>query len=175
MIKEIDVINVGVSLKKVLTNDQIKEVLELYPSEQRNDPTGTWELVIEHCINLVVGSETAPLQTKRTSNQVTSNQVRDLLSGIRMGLVDTICELIKEKGAIEVKFNEPLCYQFIDDQANQSIDRVNAEQRNIEIDCGGFGEDYSIKLSELDTDRLLSILEVIENDDFEIWEEISEE
>jgi hypothetical protein len=106
---------------------------------------------------------------------VNSNDVRDLLSGIRMDLVDTICELIKQKGAIEVKFNEPLCYQFIDDQANQSIDRVNAEQRNVEIDCGGFGEDYSIKLSELDTDRLLSILEVIEDDYFEIWEEISEE
>jgi hypothetical protein len=106
---------------------------------------------------------------------VSSNEVRDLLSEIRMNLVDTVCELIKEKGAIEVKFNEPLCYQFIDDQANQSIDRVNAEQRNVEIDCGGFGEDYSIKLSELDTDRLLGILEVIENDDFEIWEEISEE
>jgi hypothetical protein len=106
---------------------------------------------------------------------VSSNEVRDLLSEIRMNLVDTVCELIKEKGANEVKFNEPLCYQFIDDQANQSIDRVNAEQRNVEIDCGGFGEDYSIKLSELDTDRLLGILEVIENDDFEIWEEISEE
>jgi hypothetical protein len=106
---------------------------------------------------------------------VSSNEVRDLLSEIRMNLVETVCELIKEKGAIEVKFNEPLCYQFIDDQANQSIDRVNAEQRNVEIDCGGFGEDYSIKLSELDTDRLLGILEVIENDDFEIWEEISEE
>ena len=106
---------------------------------------------------------------------VSSNEVRDLLSEIRMNLVDTVCELIKQKGAIEVKFDEPLCYQFIDDQANQSIDRVNAEQRNVEIDCGGFGEDYSIKLSELDTDRLLGILEVIENDDFEIWEEISEE
>jgi hypothetical protein len=106
---------------------------------------------------------------------VSSNEVRDLLSEIRMNLVDTVCELIKQKGAIEVKFNEPLCYQFIDDQANQSIDRVNAEQRNVEIDCGGFGEDYSIKLSELDTDRLLGILEVIENDNFEIWEEISEE
>jgi hypothetical protein len=106
---------------------------------------------------------------------VSSNEVRDLLSEIRMNLVDTVCELIKQKGAIEVKFDEPLCYQFIDDQANQSIDRVNAEQRNVEIDCGGFGEDYSIKLSELDTDRLLGILEVIENDDFEIWEENSEE
>jgi hypothetical protein len=106
---------------------------------------------------------------------VSSNEVRDLLSEIRMNLVDTVCELIKEKGAIEVKFNEPLCYQFIDDLANQSIDRVNAEQRNVEIDCGGFGEDYSIKLSELDTDRLLGILEVIENDNFEIWEENSEE
>jgi len=106
---------------------------------------------------------------------VSSNEVRDLLSEIRMNLVDTVCELIKQKGAIEVKLDEPLCYQFIDDQANQSIDRVNAEQKYVEIDCGGFGDDYSIKLSELDTDRLLGILEVIENDDFEIWEEISEE
>lgn len=106
---------------------------------------------------------------------VSSIDVRNLLSGIRLDLVDTVCELIKQKGANEIKINEPLCYQFIDDQANQSIDRVNAEQRSVEIDAAGFGEDYTLKLNELSTDMLLDILDVIEEDNFEIWEEKSEE
>lgn len=49
-----DVIEVASSIGVTLTDDQIDEVLEMYPSEQRNDPTGTWELIIEHCIDMVL-------------------------------------------------------------------------------------------------------------------------
>jgi hypothetical protein len=53
MINKTDVISIATAINKTLTNEQIEKVLELYPSEQENDPTGTWNLVIEHCINLV--------------------------------------------------------------------------------------------------------------------------
>ena len=54
MIQKEDVVSVATSINKTLTDKQIEDVLELYPSEQRNDPTATWNLVIEHCINQIV-------------------------------------------------------------------------------------------------------------------------
>ena len=72
--------------------------------------------------------------------KVNSNEIRDLLSDIKMDVINTICEHITNAKALEVKLNEPLCYQYIDEQANQSIDRVNVEQKCVEIDAAGFGE-----------------------------------
>jgi len=50
MIEKIDVEHVAHSLNKKLTEKQINEVLEMYPAEQDNDPTTSWDLVIENCI-----------------------------------------------------------------------------------------------------------------------------
>jgi hypothetical protein len=50
MIEKIDVEHVAHSLNKKLTEKQINEVLEMYPAEQDNDPTASWDLVIENCI-----------------------------------------------------------------------------------------------------------------------------
>lgn len=50
MITKQDVINVANSINVTLTDEQINTVLEMYPSEQEADPSGTWDLVIEHCI-----------------------------------------------------------------------------------------------------------------------------
>jgi ribosomal protein S16 len=61
MINKTDVENVAKSINKTLTNAQIEQVLELYPSEQENDPSGTWDLVIEHCIDLV-DEDTKPVK-----------------------------------------------------------------------------------------------------------------
>ena len=49
-----DVSHVAKSINKILTEEQINEVLELYPSEQRADPTGEWYLVVEHCIHSII-------------------------------------------------------------------------------------------------------------------------
>jgi hypothetical protein len=107
--------------------------------------------------------------------RINSDEIRDLLSDMKMDVIDCICDTITEAKAVDVKLSEPISYQYIDEQANQSIDRVNAEQRSVEIDCAGFGEDYSVKLVELDLEMLLNILEAIEDEDYEIWEELSED
>jgi len=49
-IEKIDVEHVAHSLNKTLTEKQIDDVLKMYPAEQENDPTATWDLVIENCI-----------------------------------------------------------------------------------------------------------------------------
>ena len=49
-IKKLDVVFVAASIKKTLTEKQIEDVIEMYPSEQENDPSATWNLVVEKCI-----------------------------------------------------------------------------------------------------------------------------
>ena len=46
-----DVLQVANDLGYKPTEDQIKEVLEMYPSEQEADPSGTWNLVVEQCLS----------------------------------------------------------------------------------------------------------------------------
>jgi hypothetical protein len=53
-IQPIDVKFIAASINKTLTEEQINEVLEMYPTEQESDPTGTWNLVIENCIYQVL-------------------------------------------------------------------------------------------------------------------------
>ena len=54
MITRLDVIEVGNQIGKCLSESDIDEVLAIYPNEQDNDPTATWNLVIENCIYNVI-------------------------------------------------------------------------------------------------------------------------
>ncbi len=47
---EEDVIAIAQSIGKELTSDEIDQVLEIYPDAQIDDPTSTWDLVIENII-----------------------------------------------------------------------------------------------------------------------------
>lgn len=49
-ISETDVLVVANSIKKNLTTDQVNKVILMYPHEEECDPTGTWNLIVEHCI-----------------------------------------------------------------------------------------------------------------------------
>ena len=51
-----DVILVSYSIKKSLTDEQVNQVLAMYPHEEECDPTGTWNLIVEHCIHQVLNS-----------------------------------------------------------------------------------------------------------------------
>lgn len=53
-----DVKAVAKSLKIELTDDQITQVMELYPSDQDQDPTATWDLVVENCIYQTITIDT---------------------------------------------------------------------------------------------------------------------
>ncbi len=45
-----DVVQVATSIKQVLTEQEITEAIERYPFEQEEDPSGTWNLVIEKIV-----------------------------------------------------------------------------------------------------------------------------
>lgn len=51
-----DVLIVGHSINKKLTEEQVNKVLHMYPHEEECDPTGTWNLIVEHCIHQVLNS-----------------------------------------------------------------------------------------------------------------------
>jgi hypothetical protein len=51
-----DVLIVGHSINKRLTEEQVNKVLHMYPHEEECDPTGTWNLIVEHCIHQVLNS-----------------------------------------------------------------------------------------------------------------------
>ena len=50
MISEQDVYQVANDLGIEITDDQVQQVLELYPAEQEQDPTANWDLVVEEII-----------------------------------------------------------------------------------------------------------------------------
>ena len=51
-----DVLQVAQNLDLPITLDQAREVIELYPAEQENDPTATWDLVVEMILHNVLTS-----------------------------------------------------------------------------------------------------------------------
>lgn len=50
MIQKEDVQQVAYSIKINLTEEQIQYVLDNYESAQEEDPSGTWDLVVENLI-----------------------------------------------------------------------------------------------------------------------------
>ncbi len=49
-ITPIDVVNVATDLKMDITIKQVRQVLEMYDDEADNDPTATWNLIVENCL-----------------------------------------------------------------------------------------------------------------------------
>ncbi len=60
----LDVVEVAKIIKKLVSIDVIIEVLKRYPSAQEQDPSATWDLVIEQLIHEVSG-EVALLEREK--------------------------------------------------------------------------------------------------------------
>jgi len=54
MLNKSDVIGVADSIGKVLSVDEINQIIEGHSDECKNDPTGTWDLVVEEQIYTIV-------------------------------------------------------------------------------------------------------------------------
>jgi uncharacterized protein YpuA (DUF1002 family) len=51
-----DIVQVAESLNISLTETQVNQVMHIYNEEEECDPTGTWNLIVEHCIHTVINS-----------------------------------------------------------------------------------------------------------------------
>jgi hypothetical protein len=88
---------------------------------------------------------------------------------------DVIYDLVTgclSAGALEIEFHNPLIYQYIDDQANEVICRINIEQQVALIDDSF--DISSVKLDKLSLDILLKLLQEFEEGNYEIWEVVAE-
>lgn len=56
MITRLDIIEVANRLGFELTEAEIDEVRSIYPAEEDNDPTATWDLIVENCIYIVINN-----------------------------------------------------------------------------------------------------------------------
>lgn len=45
-----DIKSISNILKMSLTQVEIDKILSMYEEEEENDPTATWDLIVEHCI-----------------------------------------------------------------------------------------------------------------------------
>jgi hypothetical protein len=86
---------------------------------------------------------------------------------------DIIKDVVKSclgKGILEIELHHPLIYQYIDDQTNEVIGRVNIEQQVAVIDDSY--NMYNVKLDDLSLDILLGLLGEFEQGNYEVWEVI---
>lgn len=77
-------------------------------------------------------------------------------------------QLIKENAA-EIELHHGIIHNWIDDQQNEIIKRVNVETASVTIDTGH--DSYNTELSELSIEEQLAILQEIGHGSYEIWEE----
>lgn len=48
-----DILQLASSLNISLNDSEVQQVMDIFPSEQESDPTGTWDLIAEHCIHQI--------------------------------------------------------------------------------------------------------------------------
>jgi Ca2+-binding EF-hand superfamily protein len=53
MIEKEDVTCVAESIGKKLTDEQVDQIIEEYPSWAEQDPTATWDLIVEDLVHFV--------------------------------------------------------------------------------------------------------------------------
>jgi hypothetical protein len=60
-----DVKNVAQSIKQEVTDEEIQFIIDEYPGEEENDPTGTWDLIVENIIYRVIDDRGTEFHLKR--------------------------------------------------------------------------------------------------------------
>lgn len=87
---------------------------------------------------------------------------------LRQGIIADMVHCLIKENALEIELHTGLIHNWIDDQQNEVIKRVNVETASVRIDNGLDG--YSTELSELSVNELLAILEAVETGSYEVWE-----
>lgn len=95
-VNESDVRNVADQINVAVTDEQISKVLEMYDDESDNDPTATWDLIVENCIYTIVKHSEHKHENRMTQDELITNLV-DFEMGC-LGSRDTLilfAELVK--------------------------------------------------------------------------------
>lgn len=90
----------------------------------------------------------------------------------RTELIEDIMNVIVHKKAEQLELKSGIIFNAIDDQSNEVISSVKNDG-TVVLDCNGF--ERNLKLSELSTDILISLLETIEKDKVSVSVEMNPE
>lgn len=87
---------------------------------------------------------------------------------LKQGIISDITHSLIKENAAEIELHNGIIHNFIDDQLNEVIKRVNVETASVTVDTGV--DSYNTELSELSIDELLAILQLVEKGEYEVWE-----
>jgi hypothetical protein len=90
------------------------------------------------------------------------------LSDIRETLISDVKNEILKNNAVEIDLDNPIMFNFIDDQSSEVIARVTSTG-NVITDTGY--DMKTIPFIDVPTEILILILEAIETGSFVVWEE----
>jgi len=102
-----------------------------------------------------------------------SESLRNQHKTIHGEAIANILVMLKGKNCNIAELNNPIMHQYIDDQINEVISKVQVDTESVSIDSGIC--EANMPLKDCTTEELLSILEAIENDDISIFEELESE
>jgi hypothetical protein len=112
-------------------------------------------------------------------NIMTSVEYSEEIRRIRTSIIDTIAAKIKEAGANEIELDKPISFETYDENQEETftdyVERINREDFSATINYSGRESLDGNDLESLETKVLLAILTSIEFEQFEIWEEISQD
>lgn len=110
---------------------------------------------------------------------MTSVEYAEEIRRIRTSIIDTIAAKIKEAGANEIELDKPISFETYDENQEETftdyVERINREDFSATINYSGHESLDGNDLESLETKVLLAILTSIEFEQFEIWEEISQD
>ena len=100
---------------------------------------------------------------------------REQIAAIKVKIIDTIIDKVKECGANEIELTRSIVVETYDDIVSDTIERINAEKKVAVINYPNDETTKEVALDTFDTDTLLAILHEINENRYDFWEEISEE
>ena len=101
-----------------------------------------------------------------------SEIVQKDLANLRIRVIDEIEELVTKAEAYEIHLDNPVMFQYIDEQISEVICNVRPCNESVTIDTGE--NEYELPIKDLSLDLLVVILEEVENGHFSVWEDICE-
>lgn len=84
---------------------------------------------------------------------------------------EIVTQLVKENAG-DIQLHTGIIFNFIDDQMNEVIKRVDVVSGKVQIDSGG--DDYWLPFDSLTVDQLLGILEAVEFGSYDVWAQVEE-
>jgi len=104
----------------------------------------------------------------------TVKNFREQIIAIKVKIIDTIVDKVKESGANEIELTRSIVVKTYDDILSDTIERINAEKKVAVINYPNDETTKEVALDTFDTDTLLAILNEINENRYDFWDEISE-